>query len=237
MPLLSAKNILAIRLYVQECKRNALSGNNACMKNNTVENRISLILSEQEPLLKEKIVWRGHVREPNYILSTSWFSVTDKKLVAKTLFTNNVSECCLFKIHVMPGVRMLDIRHILSSNLTRKNRNNKTRKNKNLRNLLEEEREFLVEDGGIFYKNKEGTEEGFVDKDDYYETYYYPKQQLSESKELTAEELKNFVDKDEYEFIDDISYFNIGVIPAGFKVSRNTKQKALELIRKEVPTV
>jgi len=230
---LSAKNILAIRLYVQECKRNAFSGNTNCISNNTVENRITKILEKQEPLTKEQIVWRGHVREPDYILTTSWFSVTDSKKVAKELFTNNISECCLFKIHLMPGIKLLDIKSLLLRNKTRKN-NSTSHKNKNLKQLLVEERELLVQSDGVFYKNKEGTELGFVNKDGYYETYYYPKHTFPDLKELTAQELKNLVDVDEYEFVDDIRYFNAGIIPVGYTASLNTKQKAIELIKKDI---
>lgn len=87
-----------------------------------------------------------------------------------------------------------------------------------------------MEGGGVFYKDKEGTQKGFRYHDGYYETYYYPKRVFASPKRLTASELVSLIDPNEYEFVTDASYFNTGVIPKGHSASPATKEAALKQI-------
>jgi hypothetical protein len=164
------------------------------LNNITVETRIQRILNRQPPLEKELILWRG--QHQDFMVSPSWFSTSSDKNIAK------IYGPYLFKIHVQPGVKVLDLykeykntygiknpvddiykiraymrRHDFIHPIAKYTRNYKSYK------------EHLVEGGGKFYKSinemGEGIEEGFTEvyntshrnnktKPVYYETYYFP---------------------------------------------------------------
>ena len=139
----------------------------------TVENRIRAILARQKPLEEEKLVWRGQnkVKQNNIkeckILPISWFSTSTDKRIAKIYSTRGR---CLFKIHLMPGVRCFDLYDIYKEyGMT-----NPYKEQKKLRALLHyptysasenysQYGEVIVEEGGRFCKDPQGKEEGFLD--------------------------------------------------------------------------
>jgi hypothetical protein len=210
-----------------------------------VEEQITDILKKQSPLTKSIVLWRGHVKSPETISSHTWFSTSESQKSAKNLFTNADSGCCLFKIHVMPGIHVLNVAKVLraspktprsarSSRSSQKSPTRSKRKNNALREVLQEEKEWIVEGRGVFYKDKEGTQKGFQHQDGYYETYYYPKGVFASPKKLTANELVGLIDPDEYEFVTDASYFDTGVIPKGYSASPATKEAAIKEIQRLV---
>ena len=243
---LTKRNIAAVRWYVEECTRNIMRNREGCPLNSKpVEEQITDILKKQSPLTKSIILWRGHVKSPETISSHTWFSTSESQKSAKNLFTNADSGCCLFKIHVMPGIHVFNVTKVLrtspktprsvrssrsSPKSSPKSPTRSKRKNNTLREVLQEEKEWIVEGGGVFYKDKEGTQKGFRQQDGYYETYYYPKGVFASPKRLTASELVSLIDPDEYEFITDTDYFDTGVIPKGHSASPATKEAALKQI-------
>jgi hypothetical protein len=142
----------------------------------------------------------------------------------------------------MPGIHVFNVSKVLraspktprsarsSPKSSPKSPTRSKRKNNTLREVLQEEKEWIVEGGGVFYKDKVGTQKGFRLQDGYYETYYYPKGVFASPKRLTASELVSLIDPDEYEFVTDTSYFNTGVIPKGHSASPATKEAVLKQI-------
>ncbi len=207
-----------------------------------MEERVAKVLEKQAPLTQPMILWRGHVGGPDVIQAHTWFSTSESRTSAKNMFTNNVSGCCLFKIHAMPGIRVLNVRRVLrTSPATRKSpRGTKSptrsnRKNNTLKEVLGEEREWIVEGGGVFYKDVEGTQKGFKQTGEFFETYYYPKGAKASPKRLTVADLVDLIDPEEYNFVTNSDYFNMpGIIPKGSSASPATKEAAFKDIQARV---
>ncbi len=251
---LTARNLAAVRWYVEECTRNVMRNREGCALNSKpVEEQIADILKKQTPLTKPMVLWRGHVKSPKAISSHTWFSTSESQTSAKNLFTNTNSGCCLFKIHVMPGIHVLNVSKVLRASASASSKTRKSpskspsksptrsthsthskRKNNTLREVLQEEKEWIVEGGGVFYQDKEGVQKGFRPQDGYFETYYYPKGMFASPKRLTASELVSLLDPEEYEFVTDSSYFNTGVIPKGQSASPATKEAAVKEVQRRV---
>lgn len=142
----------------------------------TIENRIRTILARQKPLEKEKLVWRGQNKvkrgprgeatEPECrIEPVSWFSTSTDERIAKGYALRGR---CLFKIHLMPGVRCFDLYDLYKEyGMT-----NPYKELKKVGALLHSPSyktnadysqygEVIVEEGGKFYKDPELSKEGF----------------------------------------------------------------------------
>jgi hypothetical protein len=178
------KELRALIKYEQGPTRNIVrnkSGNP--MNDVTIENRIRAILERQQPLTEEAIVWRGHARGPKHILPISWFSASSSREIATKFKVGEA--CCMFKIHLQPGVKVLDLYKVYKSYGIQ----NPFTEQKRLRSLLEDRDvifffnygaygEIIVEEGGTFYKDKDCVEKGFKainSKKTVFETYYFPK--------------------------------------------------------------
>ncbi len=174
----------ALILYEQGPTRNIVRNSYGNLMNSvTIEQRIRDILERQEPLLEELIVWRGHAGGPKQIMPISWFSTSKTEEVAKRY--KGGEKCCMFKIHVQPGVKVLDLYKIYKEYGIE----NPAQESKRLRSLLQRRDtplflnygmygEIIVDEGGTFYKDKERTEKGFKptnSKKTAFETYYFPK--------------------------------------------------------------
>ncbi len=143
----------------------------------TIEKRIRTILARQPPLKEEKIVWRGQNKvklgprgeaiKPQCIIEPfSWFSTSTKKQIAKGYALRGR---CLFKIHLMPGVRCFDLYDIYKQfGMT-----NPYKEQKKVGAILQSPSyktifdyskygEVIVEEGGTFYKDPELNEKGFT---------------------------------------------------------------------------
>lgn len=154
------------------------------MNTETVENRIRSILERQPPLEHEITVWRGHYGRPKHILPISWFSTSSNESIALKYKTGS---CCLFKIHVQPGVRIIDLYKLyLTYGIE-----NPYKEQRRLRSLFRDidywllvnyatYGEIIVEEGGTFYKDPERKEKGFKPintKKTSFETWYFPKEE------------------------------------------------------------
>ncbi len=160
----------------------------------TIENRITEILHRQDPVKEEIVLWRGHQNEPSYIDSKSWFSTTKSRFIASEVFKG--IKCCLFKIHVQPGVRVFDLYELykqygvvnpyheqkyLKSTIMKSvvNIRAPTSSAADGRNFIRfrdysKYQEVIVEGGGVFYTDITKHEQGFKEiEPGVFETYYF----------------------------------------------------------------
>jgi hypothetical protein len=156
-----------------------------------VNDLIKEAIKKQEPLDDERIVYRGQKAynnnsNPREIYPVSWFS-TAKTEKAAAEFAD--ADCCIFKIHVMPGMKLLDVHAILGSS------------NDRGAGAYSHEEEILVLGNGAFYKDRELKDLGFIDRDGDIEAFYGPRKSVTEYPAFTANELFNFLPKEEYNFI------------------------------------
>jgi hypothetical protein len=127
----------------------------------TIEFQIQSILNKQTPLTQEHILYRAHLADSPTILPRSWFSTGKDLNTVLAGHTKPGQTCCIFTIHVMPGVRVLDIDTIYE-------------------NPEYAEGEVVVNRGGIFYKDAGKMLEGFVERAPihgitHFETWYFPR--------------------------------------------------------------
>jgi hypothetical protein len=108
----------------------------------TIEKSIQHLLNTQEPITHEHILYRGHSANRDYILSDSWFSTSSDEMRVRRQHISNGKECCLFKIHVLSGIKILQVDKYITTNY--------------------DEKEIIVNGGGVFYKTKDGLEKGFT---------------------------------------------------------------------------
>ncbi len=156
----------------------------------TVRERIDNLIKHQIPLEKELIVWRGQTTD-NIILPYTWFSSSLKKDIAIKYTDRNNN---LFKIHIQPGIKVIDLYAQYKQYGIKNPVNNVYKMRALMRNYTfihpiskytrnySKYNEYLVESGGKFYKDINKLEEGFKEiysnsdktKRIYYETYYFP---------------------------------------------------------------
>lgn len=169
----------------------------------TVDARIAAMLEKEPPLTEEMIVWRGHSEHDDGVARTiypdTWFSTSLYENIATELFTEKWTyKCCLFKIHLQPGIRQFNLYDIYKrygvvnplfeqdylKGTIMKDVKYIKRNGNSMRNAMQFKRytdystygEVIVEGGGVFYKDKERTEPGFVEiKPGVFETYYFPR--------------------------------------------------------------
>lgn len=131
---------------------------------NTIETHIDNLLKEQDVTTGSLLVYRGHGKS-RAIRATSWFSTTTDKKQAHD-FISMGGDCCIFKIHIMPGIHIIHVNDFLYLN-------GKITK-------YEEESEIIVEGGHTFYDSDTLTSPGFKDTGlvngvQVFETWYSPK--------------------------------------------------------------
>lgn len=172
------KNVL-YHWVTESTRSNYLNGNK-----NTIENRIQKILNKQEPLIKPRVLYRVHTPNSPTIIPGSWFSTSKNKETILREFTNKNTKCCLFKIHVQPGIKVIDVDEILK---------------KSGKKSRFDEAEVIVDNTGVFSHPLKAngflniSNEGGIQT---FETYYrLPKNQL------TKENILEIINENEYEFI------------------------------------
>lgn len=143
-------------------ERNAYTRNQFLLGNTrTVRDRIAELISRQQPLTEPLVVWRG--QHTHSIEPTSWFSVSPFQWIAL-----EYGGKALFKIHLEPGVRYLDM-YTYYADMGIQNPHTEAEA---VRNFLQNPElnmshnyiqfgEILVEGGGTFWKNAAHTKPGF----------------------------------------------------------------------------
>jgi hypothetical protein len=185
------QNSKALRHWVVESTRsNRLEGNAL-----TIEQRVQNLLNASAPLKSEIIVYRGHSPEAPKIIPYSWFSTSDDVTKVRRQHISDGTTCCLFKLHILPGIRAIYVDDII--------------KKASLKKTGYVESEIIVNGGGYFYANKDLTKEGFNEIEDYdgitqYEAWYSTKVPPKIEK-LSVEQILEKINKipaDEIEFVD-----------------------------------
>ncbi len=148
--------------------RNYVEKSYSKLRHPSTRKKVSELLSKQEPLSEEKVLYRGvksyhptNVTAFTPYFPTDFFSTSEDLDTAKCFMQYIVGghNCCVFEIRVQPGIRMLNVQSFL-----------------NLPEYFSFEQEWLVEGGGLFFADKQKTTPGFAKKDKkgYFTTYYFP---------------------------------------------------------------
>lgn len=102
----------------------------ACKKDSNCKLAIQKLIEEDGDVITAPItVYRGHTHTSEIRTSVPWFSVSLDKSLAEG-YTGK--DCCLFIIHLMPGVQYIDVKEMLEHT-----------------NYTFEE-EYIVKGGGVF---------------------------------------------------------------------------------------
>ena len=164
----ASQEIAALRAYVVEMeqgKRKQRVENSSGIRDNvdannlTVTDRIKNMVEKQPPLTEERVVYRGQHHNRMPVNPTYWISTSSVRKVAIDMFSKMATDmCCIFEIHLQPGIRILDINAVLGER------------------GRPEEHEIIIQGGGGFYQDAAGTIPGFKQIDEgVYETFYFPR--------------------------------------------------------------
>lgn len=209
---MNSRHIAALRYWVTEESRNYRKNKNGDIvdKEKTVGERIQEILDYMPPLNKELIVYRGHKDSPSYISPRKWFTSSLKHSIAKSEYSGN--RCCIFEIHVQPGIQTLNVNKLLKDNGI-------------VLEKYKDESEIIINGGGEFFKDSEKSEPGFFTvSEGHYSTYYFPKRVQLNSKRILER-----IPEEEYPLISNIS--NIKTIIGKNETANNsTLQSVLNTI-------
>jgi hypothetical protein len=132
------------------------------------------------PLLDHKlIVYRGHgnseiIRKSNFYSTSKDIDLVYNNFTSKT--------CCIFKIHVMPNIKYVDVNKIMGTN-----------------HRYADDKEVILDGNGEFYKDNQRKIKGFNEIELYkgkkvFETYYFPNK-----KKVSRKTLMNRFNKNELE--------------------------------------
>lgn len=134
----------ALRHWVTEStKSNKINGNAL-----TIEQRIQNLLNASQPLKREMIVYRGHGPDsPRIYSNRGWFSTSSDINKVLRQHVSDDTTCCLFKIHVLPGIKCINV--------------DATIERAGLEKTGYDESEIILNGGGTFYANPELTKVGF----------------------------------------------------------------------------
>lgn len=136
----------ALRHWVtQSTKTNKLAGNAL-----TIEQRIQNLLNASPPLTDEIVVYRGHSPgSPTIYSDRGWFSTSPDLDKVLRQHISNDTTCCLFKIHILPGIKYINV--------------DATIERAGLEKTGYDESEIIVNGGGTFYANPKLTTIGFTE--------------------------------------------------------------------------
>jgi hypothetical protein len=198
-------NIDALYHWVTESTRNdRLPGNKVGI---TIEKRIQRLIDEQEPITEPRILYRIQLPNSPKIIPYSWFSTSNdvNKVLEQHLAKN--ADCCLFKIHVLPGIRILDVDDTLKIN--------------GKKETVYDESEIIVNGGGIFThsSNKNGfLKIGKTKGVTTYETFYGLPMKFNVKNKINPNTIFNSILINEYELINSAN--NVKNI---FRITRKNK--------------
>lgn len=146
--------------------------------------RLAEILPFWPAAEREFVVYRGQHADDSIIRPAAAYSASISKDVAATEFSHE--SCCVFKIHVMPGIRFLDVNNVLGPD-----------------HKHADEEEILIE-GGEFWQDKARSARGFTEMKNLYKgkkvfkTWLFPK---VNPQEITEETLKDRIPEEEFELL------------------------------------
>ena len=202
------ENLYALRHWVTESTRNA-----RISANMTIEQQIQRLLNSQSPLAEEIVLFRGQSATSPIIIPRSWFATSDDEARVREQHISIGADCCLFKIHVQPGIKVLDVNNLIG-------------------NTNYDEHEVIVDGGGVFYTSKDGFEQGFIDRGlvrgvRMFESWYSPSRQ----NEINENELFNTFAPNNYEFINSVN--NVRTL-AGLPKSKYATNKTYNSVWRKI---
>ena len=211
-------NINALVHWVTESTKTAKLTNT---NTNTVEKRITRLLGAQDPLTEELLVYRAHSADSRTIRPGSWIATSTDEAKVRRQHIHAGDDCCLFKIHVLPGIRVIRV--------------DETIRTAGKPNTGYDESEVIVDGTGDFYEAPTGYKKGFVSKGpirgvEVFETYYGPKRiQIG----LTAERIFDRLTDGEHIMIASANDLRTwpGIIRTGETASNNVLNAAFELVK------
>jgi hypothetical protein len=80
-----------------------------------IEQQIQRLLNLQSPLAEELVLFRGHSATSPVIIPRSWFATSDDEARVREQHISTGADCCLFKIHVQPGIKVLDVNNLIGN--------------------------------------------------------------------------------------------------------------------------
>jgi hypothetical protein len=140
-----------------------------CYKNTHCREAIVKLIEEEGKIIEDDtLVYRGQVGAKTIRSGVDWFSVSRSEEVSRDFTEKGKGACCFFKIHLMDGVKYVDV-------------------NKALKGVKYEhkgiygfEEELIVRGGGYFYADPMGRLEGFREAGEgEYEAWYFQKRQAA----------------------------------------------------------
>ena len=162
----------------------------------TIEKHIGDLLKEQPLTTGSLLVYRGHDSDSRTIRATSWFSTSNDVKKVRRQHISKGADCCLFKIHILPGIHVIKVDEI------------------------------IVEGGHTFYDSNDLISPGFKDTGliegvQVFETWYSskgksPKKSPKKSarKTVSKRRVLAIVDPEEYDLIDGIEDLKVSVPPS-----------------------
>ena len=174
---------------------------------------------EQNPL--SITIYRGHGNSST-IRPGLWYSASSDIKVASTSFAGK--DCCVFVIHLL-DIPCINIIKLIGDKIGDKI----------------DEKEIIFLGGGTFYKNKELTEEGFLEigmdpfNKTMFECWYSLKPKVkqnaaenaAENKKSNVQRALDIISLEEYELIESVNDIEIGI-----KMTNQEKQLVFEEIQK-----
>jgi len=153
------KTLRAVLLYERSPNKNRILPGNETPLGTHIER----LLQKQVPLTESVVVWRGQ-KNAKINPDLGWFSTSFRDDIARTYGGKH-----LFKIHIQPGVRILDMykyynergiqNPVKEANELQAEYFQHNEKYQN--NNYSEFQEVLVEEGGSFWQDSEKKEKGF----------------------------------------------------------------------------
>jgi hypothetical protein len=203
----------------------------------TIEKHIDNLLKEQ-PLTTDGslVVYRGHDSDSRTIRATSWFSTSNDVKKVRRQHISKGADCCLFKLHILPGIHVIKVDEVLDSLKSKK--------------TGYDESEIIVEGGHTFYDSKDLTSPGFKDSGliegvQVFETWYSPKgkspkksPKKSPRKTVSKRRILAIIDPEEYDLINGVEDLKVSVPPSlpGETISNATYNEVWKSIQRRKGT-
>jgi hypothetical protein len=215
------RDINALEHWVKESTKTAkLPGNTS----NTILTRLTRLIAKQSPITHELILYRAHSPDTPYIRAGAWFATsTDEAKVRRQHITTG-ADCCLFKIHVLPGIKVLVVDDVLKAD--------------GRTPTGYDESEVIVEGTGEFYTSPTGFTKGTTPLGEIrgvqvFETYYGP---IRKQTSLNADTFLSRLDEDEYNMIDSVNELKAwpGLLDKGNLVTTEVYEEVFRRIKEHL---
>lgn len=142
-----------------------------CYKNTHCREAIVKLIEEEGKVIEDDtLVYRGQTGSKTIRSGVDWFSVSRSQDVSRDFTEKGANSCCFFKIHLMDGVKYVDVNKALKGVKYEH------------KGIYDFEEELIVRGGGHFYADPMGRVEGFQETTKgEYETWYFQRRPTAPS--------------------------------------------------------